>query len=78
MLGADASQIVERGAIAGQQKVIAVVDRHTDRSVVIGAAAAADERGRLVHDHLSAERREPHGGGKASEAGADDMDRGRH
>ena len=50
LLGADAAQIVERGAIAGQQQMIAVVDRHADRCVVIGAAAAAGEGGGLVHD----------------------------
>ena len=53
MLGADAAQIVERGVIARQQKMIAVVDRHADRGVVIGAAAAAGECGRLVHDDVA-------------------------
>ena len=48
---ADTAQIIERGVIAGQQKMIAIVDGHADRRVVIGAAAPADERGRLVHDH---------------------------
>jgi hypothetical protein len=56
MRGADAAQIIERGAVAGEQKVIAVVDRHADRGVVIGAAAAAGERRRLVHDDTPAAR----------------------
>ena len=41
--GADVAQISERGVVARQQEVIAVVDRHADRGVVIGAAAAAGE-----------------------------------
>ena len=75
MLGADAAQIVERRAIAGQQQVIAVVDRHAERSIVIGPAAAAGEGGRLVHDHASAARGKPQRRGQAGKAGADDVNR---
>ena len=46
------AQIVERGVIAGQQQMIAVVDGHADRGVVIGTAAAAGKSGRLVHDDV--------------------------
>ena len=56
VLGADAAQIVERGVVAGEQQVIAVVDGHADRGVVVGAAAPAGESGRLVHDDLRAAR----------------------
>ena len=71
--GADAAQISERGVIAGQQQMVAVVDRHADRRIVIRTAAAAGEGGRLVHHDGAALRREPHRGGKAGEAGADDV-----
>ncbi len=52
--GADGVQIIQRRAIAGQQQMIAVVDRHADRRVVIGAATAAGEGGRFVHHHALA------------------------
>ena len=64
--------------IAGQQKMIAVVDRHADRGVVIGAAAAAGEGGRLMDHDGAALRGEPHGRGKAGEAGADNVCRSSH
>ena len=78
MLGADAAKIIECGAIARQQEVIAVVDRHADRRVVIRTAAAAGKSGRLVHDDVPAPRREPHRGRQAGETGADDMNRSAH
>ncbi len=78
MPGADAAQIVERGVIARQQEVIAVVDRHANRRVVIGAAAAAGERGRLVNDNLPAARREPYRRGQAGETGPDDVNCSAH
>ena len=78
MLGADAVQIIQRRAIARKQEMVAVVDRHADRSIVIGAAAAAGECGRLVHGDGSAARRQPHGGGQAGKAGADNVDRSAH
>ena len=56
VLGADAAHIVERGVVAGEQQVIAVVDGHADRGVVVGAAAPAGESGRLVHYDLRAAR----------------------
>ena len=71
--GADAAQIPERGVIAGQQQMVAVVDRHADRCIVIRTAAAAREGGRFVHHDGAALRCEPHRGGKAGEAGADDV-----
>ena len=77
-LRAEAAQIAERGVIAGQQQMIAVVDRHVDCGVVIGAAAAAGEGGRLVDHDGAALRGEPHGRGKAGEAGADDVSRSGH
>ena len=70
---ADAVQISKRRIIAGQQQMIAVVDRHADRRIVIGAAAAAGEGGRLVHHDGAALRRKPYGRREASEPGPDDV-----
>ena len=78
MLGADAAQIIKRRAIAGKQEMIAVVDRHAERGIVIGAAATAGEGGSLVHDERFAERCKPHGRRQSGEAGADDVDRSAH
>ncbi len=58
--------------------MIAVVDGHADRGVVIGAAAAAGERGRLVHDHVVAARGKLERGRQAGKAGADDVDGAAH
>ena len=44
MLRADAAQIIEGRAIAREQQMIAIVDRHADRGVVIRTAATAGER----------------------------------
>ena len=74
-LRADVAQIVERGVIARQQKMIAVVDGHAERGVVIGTAAAAGERGCFVHNHALAARRQLKRGGQSGKAGADDVDR---
>ena len=62
--------------IARQQQMIAVVDHHVERGIVIGAAAAAGLMGRLMHDDAVAALREPHGSGEAGEPGADDVDDG--
>ena len=72
--GADVAQIIERGVIARQQEVIAVVDRHAERGIVIGAAAAAGERRGLVHDDAVAARGQLQRGGQSGKAGADDVD----
>ena len=45
---------------------------------MIGAAATAGDGGRFVHDHGLAALRELDRGGKAGEAGADDVDGARH
>ena len=76
--GADAAQIVQRGAIAREQKVIAVVDRHADRRVVIGTAAAAGERRGLVHDEAPTARGKLERGRQAGEAGTDNVHRCSH
>ena len=74
LLSADVAQISQSGAIAGEQKVVAIVDGHADRGVMVGAAATARERGRLVDDHLAASKlREAHCGGQAAEPGADNV-----
>lgn len=78
MFGADAAQIFERRAIAREDQVIAVVDHHAERSVVIGPAAAAGERGCLVQHDASAASGKPHRRGKAGKSGADDMNRRSH
>ena len=72
--GADVAQIGERGAVARKQKVIAVVDRHADRGVVIGTAAAAGKSRGLVHDDAAPALRELQRSGQAGKAGADDVD----
>ncbi len=59
MFGSYAAQIVERGMVARQQKMIAVVDGHADGRVVIRAATAAGKSGGLMDDDLRAARREP-------------------
>src|ERR1700733_2243196 len=74
LLSADVAQINQGGAIAGEQKVVAIIDGHAERGVMVGAAAATGERSRLVDHHLAApQRREADCGGKAAEAGADNM-----
>ena len=59
--------------VARQQQMIAVVDGEIGRRVEIGTAASARLLRRLVHLHLVARIREPHGGGKARDSGADDV-----
>ena len=56
--------------------MIAVVDHHVERGIVIGAAAAAGLIGRFMHDDALAGLREPHRGGEAGNPGADNMDDG--
>ena len=75
---ADFAQIAERGAIARQQKMIAVVDGHADESVVIGPAAAAGESGRLVNNDMLAAASELDRRGQAGEAGTDNVHNTRH
>ena len=72
--GADVAQVSERGVVAGKQKVIAVVDGHADRGIVIGAAAAARERRGLVHDDAAAALRQLQRSRQSGKAGADDVD----
>ena len=58
--------------------MIAVVDRHADRGVVVGAAAAAGESRGFMHYDAIAPRGERGGGGQAGETGADNMDGASH
>ena len=71
---ADVAQICQRGVVARQQKMIAVVDGHADRGIVIGAAAAARKGRGLVHDDATAALRQLQHGGQTGKAGADDVD----
>ena len=64
--------------IARQQKMIAVVDGHAERGIVIRTAAAADERRGLVHDHTLAARGKLQRGGQSGKAGSDNVDGPRH
>ena len=77
-LGADRAQIGQRGAVTGQQEVIAVVDREPALRVVVGAAAPASLLQRLVHDHALAASCEANRSREAGKAGADDVDGARH
>ena len=58
--------------------MVAVVDLHVERWIVIGAAAAAGLTGGLVHGDARAALGETHRGREPGEAGADDVDRPRH
>ena len=58
--------------------MVAIVDGHPDRRVVIGAAAAAGESGRLVHDDAIVGRGEPQRRGQSGKAGADDVNGAGH
>ena len=71
---ADQRQIGEGAAVARQDDVVAVVDLHVEHGVDVGAAAAAGLRARLVQHHALARLRQPRGGGKSGETGADDVD----
>jgi S-adenosylmethionine synthetase len=74
----DRIEIGQRGMVARQQQVVAVVDRHADGEVVIGAAAPAGLAGRLINVDAYAALDQLHGSGKAGKPSADDMDRARH
>ena len=50
----DVAQEAERRPVAREQQMIAVVDGHAERGIVIGAAAPARKRGGFVHHHLPA------------------------
>src|SRR6516162_11132306 len=58
--------------------MVAIVDDHPDRRIVIGAAAAASESGGLVHDDAIVRRGEPHRRGQSGKAGADDVNGAGH
>src|SRR3954465_9028381 len=68
----------EGRGIARQQQMFAVVDRHADRRVVIGAAAPAGEAGGLVHDDGFAAPGQIDRAREAGKAGANDVNRPRH
>ena len=75
---ADRIEVRQRSAVARQQKMIAVVDRHADGEVVVGAAAPAGLRGGLIDMNMNAAPDQPDGSGKAGQPGADDVDGARH
>ncbi len=70
----DRGEIVERCTVARQDQVVAVVDRHAKRCVVIGAATPARLHGSFMNDDAAAVDRKAHRGGEAREPGADHMD----
>ncbi len=76
--GADGAQIAERRMIARQQQVVAVVDLHVERRIVIGPAASAGLAGSLVDDDRLPGFAQPNGRRQPGETGADDMDCARH
>ena len=67
------ARIGQRVVVAGQQQMIAVVDREIGRAVEIGTAAPAGLLRGLVHANLIAGIGQPHGRRKAGNSGADDM-----
>src|SRR5579883_3318236 len=58
--------------------MIAVVDHHAERRVVIGAATAAREGRRFVHGDALAAPGKAHRGRKPGKSSPDDMDGARH
>ena len=76
--GADRFEIAQRCPVAGQQEMVAVIDRDPKHRVQVGAAAPARLIGRLIDGRVYALPAKPHGGGEAGETGADDVDRACH
>src|SRR5262249_18491524 len=70
----DPAQVIERGMVAREHQVIAVVDGQAERSVVIGATPPPRLVRGFMDDDAPAGGRKPHGGGEAGEPGADHMD----
>jgi hypothetical protein len=58
--------------------MIAVVDRHADRRIVIGAAPPAGEGGGFMHDDAMVRRGEPYACGQAGKAGANNVNGAGH
>jgi hypothetical protein len=58
--------------------VISVVDRHAERWIMIGAAAASGMIGGLMQSHWYAAAGQANSGGEAGESGADDVYRAWH
>lgn len=59
--------------IARQQQMVAVVDDHVRRAIIIRTAAATGLLGRFVDMNLESFIREPNTRGQAGDPGADDM-----
>jgi hypothetical protein len=75
---ADRLRIGQRGAVAGEEQVVAVIDRKIERGIVIGPAAPAGGLRGLVHYDPLARCHEPHRGSEPGQARADDVDRAGH
>ena len=76
ILGPDRRQKISRVVIPRQKQMIAIVDRHPKRRVVIGPAAPAGlPRGLVQHDFAGPSRK-AHRRGEPGKPGADDMDNG--
>jgi len=58
--------------------MIAIVDHHVERRVVVRTATAAGLIGGLMQGHLDARRAQASGRGKAGQSSPDDMDRCDH
>ena len=76
--GADGIEIGQRGAIAGEQEMIAVVDHDAQCRVMIRPATSSGLAGALVHDDPPPALGETHRRSEAGQTGADDVDRSRH
>jgi hypothetical protein len=64
--------------IGREQQVVAVVDHHVERRIMIRPAAAAGLAGGFVHDDARAVRRKAHRSGEPGKSGTDDVYRARH
>ena len=71
--GTDVAQVAIDRPVARQDEMIAVVDRHVEQAIVIGAAPAAGLPGRFGEDDAFATARHGDRRRQAGQAAADDM-----
>jgi hypothetical protein len=69
----DGTQIPMHGSIAGQDKMIAIVDDHIEQAVVVGAATASCLLRRFIYDDLHAATCRSYGCGQSGKTGTHDV-----